>query len=224
MSLRFIPNEAKLSPLKMFLKYAKDKEKQEMRLKKKKLMSLENFLYIRGTISDIFGFNDLFLQSILKEFNIKEKEPKIILDEILYNFNTKYIINGSFQLELFNNDYNNRFNFLSNKYNEKEEIIIVQKVLENNELESRLSFKNNNELTDLSEYKAMLATRKIEMEFLTMYLAKAENKDLNSFILKNENSKLINDIANRDSFIKLRENYQKTKLLKLKNKNKIKAP
>lgn len=224
MSLRFIPNEAKLSPLKMFLKYAKDKEKQEMRLKKKKLMSLENFLYIRGTISDIFGFNDLFLQSILKEFNIKEKEPKIILDEILYNFNTKYIINGSFQLELFNNDYNNRFNFLSNKYNEKEEIIIVQKVLENNELENRLSFKNNNELKDLSEYKSMLATRKVEMEFLTMYLAKVENKELNNFILKNENSKLINDIANRDSFIELRESYQKTKLLKLKNKNKIKAP
>lgn len=224
MSLRFIPNEAKLSPLKMFLKYAKDKEKQEMRLKKKKLLSLENFLYIRGTISDIFGFNEIFLQSLLKEFNIKEKEPKIILNEILSNFNTKYIINGNFQLELFNNDYNNRFKFLSNKYKEKEEIIIVQKVLNNNELESRISFKNNNELDNLSTYKSMLESRKVEMEFLTMYLTKTSNTELNNFIVKNESSKLINDITNRESFIKLRNEYQKTISLKLKNKNKIKAP
>lgn len=49
MSLIFIPNDTKLSPLKMFLKYAKDKDKdkKEFKIKRKKILSLEHFLYIR---------------------------------------------------------------------------------------------------------------------------------------------------------------------------------
>lgn len=210
MSLRFIPDESKLSPLKMFLKYAEDKEKQRFIARRKKLLSLEYFLYVRGTIRDMFGFQELFINSMLDEFNIKEKEPKEVLNEIFSNMDSKYLINGKLNFNLFNNDYNERFDFLANKYEEKNEVLLVQEVINNNDYEVKdiIVFKNNKELNNISEYKFNLANRIIEMEFLTMYLAKTNDKNLKDILDKNEDSQILNDIINKELFINIRKEYQ----------------
>lgn len=224
MSLRFIPDSAKTSPLKMFLKYAEDKEKKELKKKRKKLLSFEYFLYMRGLLDEIFGFQGMFLKSILNEYNIEERKPKKILKDILSSFENKYFNEGKFNREIFDKDYNNYLSQFSKSFNTVKEEEIAQNIVVKNEYKDSNSFENEKVFTNVEEFKSSLEDRQKEMAFLMMYLAKIKENNYNTFLKTNEGSQIVNDIASRELFTKIRSEYQNDIVNKLKKENiKIKA-
>lgn len=223
MSLRFIPDSTKISPLKMFLNYAERKEKKELKIREKKLLSFEYFLYTRGMLNNLFGFQGQFLNSILNEFNIEEKNSKQILKELLSNFEEKYFKSGKLDIAMFERNYSFNLKEISEKFKTTDEHIIADIIVSRNEYKEVLQKEDSNNFESLQEFKKSLEERKKEMEFLTMYLAKTNKEDYSRFIDKNESSQLVNDIAARSLFVKMRNEYQEELKSKVKQSKKLKA-
>jgi hypothetical protein len=221
MSLQYIPDPIKSSPLKSFIKYAEKQQKQEDKKKRKKLLSLEYFLYMRGILKDMFGFDNYNL--MLSEFNISERKPKKIIKDLLSSFENKYFSNGVFNKEIFEQDYNNKLNHFINSFNINSAEEIAQTIVKKNEYGLNNNFENEQTFENIEEFKTSLNDRKEELEFLMLYLAKSNNQDFNKFIKKNESSQLVNDITNRTLFLNIRNEYQ-LKLNEYKSKpKKLKA-
>ncbi len=206
MSLQYIPDPIKSSPLKSFIKYAEKQEKKEDKKKRKKLLSLEYFLYMRGILKDMFGFDNYNL--MLSEFNISERKPKKIIKDLLTSFENKYFSNGVFNKEIFEQDYNNKLNHFINAFNINNAEEIAQVIVKKNEYDLNNNFENEKTFENIEDYKIALNDRKEELEYLMLYLAKSNNQDFNKFIKKNESSQLVNDITNRTLFLNIRNEYQ----------------
>lgn len=221
MSLRYIPNNTKLSPIQMLLKSARDEEHRNLLKRDKKMRSFEYIYNLRRTmgmlISDSFILNEFFAQYLIENREIKkqiEKEQKAMLRE--------YFSNNEFNRVKFEQDFTTILSNLSSRLNETEPSIIAIKLIDRNELRNG-ELKNPDVYNDLAEYKQRHLERNEEIKFLTMYLATASDKELKIIKENRPNSEIVEHLKNRDDFIKLRAAYHQEFDKAVKNDRNIKT-
>lgn len=205
MSLRFIPNNTKLSPIQMLLKAATDEEHRNLLKREKKMRSFEYIYNLRRTmgmlISDSFVLNEFFAQYLIENREIKkqiEKEQKALLKE--------YFSNNEFNRVKFEQDYKSILSNLASRLNETEPSMIAIKLIDRNELKNG-ELQNPDVYTNINEFKQRYLERNEEIKFLTMYLATASDKELKTIKEHRPNSEIVEHLRTREEFVKIRSAY-----------------
>ncbi len=220
MTLRYIPNSTKLSPIQMFLKAARDDDRRFYLKREKKLRSFEYLYALRRAMGALFPdnilINDFFEQFAIQNKNIKkqlEKEQLAILNN--------YFENNNFNKIKFEQDFITLTNRLSEKFNESDPTMLAIKIIDKNEL-------RNGELVqpdicqDIGEFKQRYLDRNDELKYLTMYLATASVSDIKNLNQQKPNSELLEIIQGKEEFIKLRQSYHQGMVSASKNDEAIK--
>jgi len=206
MSLRYIPNNTKLNPLQMFLKFAKEQEDVAHRKMIKKRQSVEYFMLMRKALGYFFTDN-LFLASYLEQFELENKKIKKNLEKVQADTLKKYFENNSFNKDRFEQDFQNILSSLSVRFNESEPLSLAVRIIEKNEIVTGELIKPD-VCVNLDEYKTRFKERQEEMQYLFMYLAKASDKELSQIKTLKPNSELVQSVTDSDLYIKIRQSYQ----------------
>lgn len=215
MSLRFIPNTTKLSPLKMFALAAETKEKEYYKNLQKKRQSVEALMYLRRTLYCLFG-DDTFLGRYFEQFEVENKKIMEDLERSQIYLLDRYLKDGRFDRVKFDSDLDNLLKKFSNKYKEDEPTNIVLKIIENNEMLNK-ELKNPDIVNTLEQFELKKKERNLELSFLTMYLAAASDKEHDKIIKLKPNSELLSTIKNQQSYKELRNAYRNSFIIENKN-------
>lgn len=205
MSLRYIPNITKLSPLQMFLKSAKDEENKHHRKMDKKLRSLEYIMYMKQALGYFFTDNTV-LNNYLEQFEIENKKIKKNLEKLKEDNFNRYFVNDQFNKVRFEQDFENILNRLVQRFEETAPLQIAVKIIDKHEI-------LNGELVtpdiceNVNEYRERLKERQEEMQYLFMYLAKASTSELKEITTKRPNSELVQTIMEQDIYRQIRNSY-----------------
>lgn len=215
MSLRFIPNTTKLSPLKMFARAAEEKEKEYYRNLQKKRQSVEHLMFLRRTLYCLFT-DESFLGRYLEQFEIENKKIMADLEKSQMILLDRYLKDGQFDRIKFDSDLDNLLKKFSNKYKEDEPTNIVLKIIENNEMLNK-ELKNPDVMDTLEKFESKKKERSLELSFLTMYLAAASDKEHEKIMKAKPNSELLLTIKGQQHYKDLRESYRNSFIKENKN-------
>lgn len=205
MSLRFIENTTKLSPIQMFIKSARDAEHRHYLKQEKKLRSLEYLYALRRVMGCLFT-DSLTLNDFFEQFVIQSKNIKKQIEEEQMNLLKMYFENNQFNKEKFEQNYTALLTSLAQRFNEDEPSNIALKIIDKNELRNGELIQPDVSI-NIAEYKQRHQERSDELKFLTMYLATASDKELKLINKQRPNSELVDFIKNREDFIKLKSSY-----------------
>lgn len=206
MSLRFIPNTTKLSPLRMFERAAEEKEKAYYRNLQKKRQSVEHLMFLRRTLYCLFT-DESFLGRYLEQFEIENKKIMADLEKSQLMLLDRYLRDGLFDRIKFDADLDGLLKKLSNKYKEDEPTNIVLKILDNNEIVNK-ELKNPDIVDTLENFEIKKKERNLELAFLTMYLASASDKEHEKIMKAKPNSELLMTIKGQKQYKDLRDAYR----------------
>lgn len=218
MSLRFIPNTTKLSPLKMFARAAEEQEKKHYHNIQKKRQSVEHLMFLRRTIYCLFA-DESFLGRYFEQFEIENKKIMADLEKSQMLLLDRYLKNGEFDRARFDSDLDNLLKKFSNKYKEDEPTNIVLKIIENNEMLNQ-ELKNPDVMDSIEKFEAKKKERSLELSFLTMYLAAASDKEHDTIMKAKPNSELLLTIKGQQYYKDLRAAYRESFVKE--NKNELK--
>lgn len=215
MSLRFIPNTTKLSPLKMFARAAEEKEKEYYRNLEKKRQSVEHLMFLRRTLYCLFT-DESFLGRYLEQFEIENKKIMADIEKSQMKLLDRYLKDGQFDRIRFDADLDNLLKKFSNKYKEDEPTNIVLKIIENNEMLNK-ELKKPDIVDTLENFEAKKKERSLELAFLTMYLASASDKEHDKILKAKPNSELLLTIKAQQNYKDLRDAYRNSFIKENKN-------
>lgn len=215
MSLRFIPNTTKLSPIKMFALAAEEKEKEYYKNLQKKRQSVETLMYLRRTLYCLFS-DDTFLGRYLEQFEVENKKIMADLERSQIYLLDRYLKDGQFDRIKFDSDLDNLLKKFSNKYQEEEPTNIVLKIIENNEMLNN-ELKHPDVVNTLEQFEVKKKERNLELSFLTMYLAAASDKEHEKIMKAKPNSELLSTIKSQQSYKDLRAAYRNSFIIENKD-------
>lgn len=218
MSLRFIPNTTKLSPLKMFARAAEEKEKEHYRNIQKKRQSVEHLMFLRRTLYCLFT-DESFLGRYFEQFEIENKKILADLEKSQMVLLDRYFKNGEFDRIKFDADLDLLLKKFSTKYKEDEPTNVVLRMIENNEMLNQ-ELKTPDVVNSLEKFEAKKKERSLELSFLTMYLAAASDKEHEKIMKAKPNSELLMTIKGQQQYKDLRAAYRNSFIQE--NKNELK--